>query len=211
VSQKLAFSFVRDDLGKQEVDVQGNPVRKAVIEVKAEGGYCLVPPSPPRCHPTGRLYQYVEGSPDLTHVPTITPEEREIIIGSARSLSQGQEPKQPVHRRPSKPKSASLDLPGRDFNARGCWADILMPHGWVMISNYGDETRWCRPGKDGSVSATINHHGSDRLHVFTSSTEFDQDGWYDKFGAYAKLNHGGDLRKAAQDLRRQGYGKQQGK
>jgi hypothetical protein len=140
-------------------------------------------------------------------VPTVTPEERGILLEAARSLNQWQEP-QPAQRPSPKPgKPAGLLRPGDDFNARGKWAEILTPHGWSFASEYGEETRWCRPGKGGGVSATTNHHGSDLLHVFSSNAApFEPDGWYGKFTAYTLLNHGGDFEKSARDLRERGYG-----
>jgi hypothetical protein len=207
VSQKLAFATAKDDFGQQALDALGNPIRKTLIEVKAEGGYCLIPPSPARCHPTCRLYQYVDGSADLTAVPTITPQERSIVLDAARSLNQWQEAK-PAPKRPQRSTNRGTLRPGDDFNARGKWADILTPYGWTFAGEYGEETRWCRPGKEGGVSATTNHAGSDLLHVFSSSTtHFEPDGWYSKFAAYSLLNHAGDFEEAARELREQGYGK----
>jgi putative DNA primase/helicase len=208
VSQKLAFAAAKDDFDQPALDAQGNPVRKTLIEMKAEGGYCLVPPSPPRVHPSGRLYQYAEGSADLTFVPTITAEERGVLLDAARSLNQWQETKPAQVRRQSPTNRGALSRPGDDFNARGKWADVLTPHGWTFAGEYGDETRWCRPGKDGGVSATTNHGGCDLLHVFSSNADpFEADRWYTKFAAYALLNHGGDFEEAARDLRGQGYGR----
>jgi hypothetical protein len=208
VSQKLAFAAAKDDFGQTALDPQGNPVRKTLIEVKAEGGYCLVPPSPPRCHPNCRLYRYAEGSADLTALPTITPEERGILLDAARALNQWQEDKPLPRRSQNLGVSKVLSRPGDDFNARGKWADVLTPHGWTFVCDYGEETRWCRPGKGGGVSATTNHHGSDLLHVFSSSTDhFEADRSYTKFAAYALLNHGGNFQEAARDLREQGYGR----
>jgi putative DNA primase/helicase len=99
-------------------------------------------------------------------------------------------------------------LPGDDFNVRAKWEDILAKHGWTYAGEYGEETRWCRPGKDFGISATTNHQGSDLLHVFTSSAPpFEPGSTYSKFSAYTLLNHGGDFKEAARDLREQGYGK----
>jgi putative DNA primase/helicase len=208
VSQKLAFAPAKDDFGHAAIDPQGNTVRKTLIEVKAEGGYCLIPPSPSRCHPTCRLYQYAGGSLDLTAVPTITPEERNILLDAARSLNQLQETTTAEKRPQIVKKNGTSSRPGDDFNARANWADILTPHGWTLTDNHGDETRWCRPGKDGGVSATTNHHGCDLLHVFSSNAEhFESERWYSKFSAYALLNHEGNFEEAARDLREQGYGK----
>jgi hypothetical protein len=77
----------------------------------------------------------------------------------------------------------------------------------MQAGGYGDETRWTRPGKDHGVSAVTNHNGNNVLHVFTSSASpLEAEGNYGKFHAYTVLNHGGDFKAAAADLRKQGYG-----
>jgi P4 family phage/plasmid primase-like protien len=66
------------------------------------------------------------------------------------------------------------------------------------------------PGKDsGEHSATTGRKGvgsEDRLYVFSDATEFTQNEPYNKFAAYALLNHGGDFAAATRDLRSQGFG-----
>jgi putative DNA primase/helicase len=97
--------------------------------------------------------------------------------------------------------------PGDDFAARVDWADILQPAGWRYVRQHGGTRYWRRPGKDTvGISATTNALGTDRLHVFTTSTEFDTTS-YSKLGAYAVLEHGGDLRAAAKKLQGDGYGR----
>ncbi|MBM4072794.1 MAG: hypothetical protein FJ271_28285 [Planctomycetes bacterium] len=207
VSQKLAFAPAVDEFGHPALDSHGRPIKKATVEAKAEGGYCLIPPSPPRCHPTGRLYRYAEGSSELTAVPTITPTERNILLDAARSLNRWSEPTPVQQRTKCRRNNNAQTLPGNDFNTRADWDDILPKHGWICVGTYGDETRWCRPGKDGGVSATSNHGGSGLLHVFSSNAEpFEAERSYSKFSAYALLEHGGDFVAAARDLRKQGYG-----
>jgi hypothetical protein len=208
VSQKLAFASAADDFGQAAIDAQGKPIRKTLIEVKAEGGYCLIPPSPARCHPSCRLYRYAEGGPDLTAVPTITPDERAILLDVARSLNAWQEPEPVKRHSKSLAKREALSRPGDDFNARGDWADVLPQHGWTFAGEYGEEARWCRPGKSGGVSATTNHGGCGLLHVFSCNAEpFEADRWYTKFSAYALLNHDGNFEEAARALRQEGYGR----
>ncbi len=208
-SQKLAFAAATDDSGHAVFDLQGQPVRKTLIELKGEGGYCLIPPSPSRCHPTGRLYRYVHDKLDLTRVPTITPEERAILLDAARSFNQWKDPKPSPKSKPMPTRPSDLSRPGDDYNARATWDDLLSSHGWTRGSVHGDETRWCRPGKDGGVSATTNHNGSDLLHVFSSSASpFEADQTYSKFAAYAMLNHDGNFTEASRALRKMGYGTQ---
>jgi hypothetical protein len=207
VSQKLACAVATDESGHTAVERSGRPVCRTLIEVKAEGGYCLIPPSPPRCHPSCRLYRYAESSPELTAVPTITPAERQILLDAARALNQYQEPAHVSATAKARRKNTGVLLPGNDFNARASWHEVLTPHGWTLVGSYGDEERWCRPGKDGCVSATTNHNGCGLLHVFTSNAPcLDADRGYAKFSAYAFLNHHGDFKAAARDLEEQGYG-----
>ena len=97
--------------------------------------------------------------------------------------------------------------PGDDFTAATNWDDLLLADGWTPLSRVGDEYRWARPGKTSGVGATVNHLGTDRLKVFTSSVPgLDDEGTYDRFGYYAATRHGGDLAAAARDLAGQGYG-----
>jgi hypothetical protein len=75
--------------------------------------------------------------------------------------------------------------PGDDFNQRAKWTDVLEPHGWTHVYQKGDVDHWAKPGKQHrGWSATSNHGGSDLLYVFTTSTEFDSERSYSKFGAY---------------------------
>lgn len=70
---------------------------------------------------------------------------------------------------------------------------------------WGQLSYWRRPGKTTGVSATTNVHDSDLLWVFSSSTAFTPARSYDRFGAYAVLDHGGDHAAAA--LAARGYGR----
>jgi hypothetical protein len=74
----------------------------------------------------------------------------------------------------------------------------------------GSTWYWRRPGKDsGEHSASTGRKGlgsEDRLYVFSDATEFDPNTPYNKFAAYAVLNHGGDFAAATRDLRANGFG-----
>jgi hypothetical protein len=95
---------------------------------------------------------------------------------------------------------------GDDYNARTTWDQILTPLGWKKGYMQGEKTTWIRPGKDFGISATTNYQGNDKLMVFSTSTSFDAERSYDKFGALTHLQYGGDFKKAATALREQGYG-----
>ena len=107
---------------------------------------------------------------------------------------------------PKSSKPIAGDRPGDDYNAKSSWSEVLV--GWTELYTKGGLTYWTRPGKKFGISATtgLRPCGSDLLHVFTSSTEFDEGKNYDKFGAYTLLNHSGDFTEAAKALGRAGYG-----
>src|SRR5699024_4692542 len=88
------------------------------------------------------------------------------------------------------------------------WTDILTPHGWTELFRTGNTRYWRRPGKRLGISATTGHaEDRDRLYVFSTSTEFESETPYTKFGAYALLEHGTDYKAAARALSTAGYGR----
>ncbi len=97
--------------------------------------------------------------------------------------------------------------PGDDYAAKTSWSDILGDAGWRYAYSRGQVEYWRRPGKsDGGISATVNALGTDRLRIFTTATNFDTTS-YSKLGAYAVLEHDGDLKAAAKALQVQGFGR----
>jgi hypothetical protein len=202
--QKLACAAAVDAAGGQ-----GQPKKVTLIELKGAGGYCLVPPSPRRCHPRNRLYRLVEGSPPLTHVPVISPEERAILLEEARAFNRWTEPAAVRVLRPVRAVRSGGQRPGDDFERRVNWADILEPHGWVMAGRRGEIEDWRRPGKDHGISATVNYGDAGLFYAFSTNADpFEEGRGYSKSHAYAVLNHGGDFVKAARALKAEGYGPQ---
>jgi hypothetical protein len=179
---------------------------KTLIEVKGEGGYCLAPPSPGRCHPTGRPYEFVGGT-DLTAVPTITPGERAVLLDAARGQNCWEEPERPRYAPRARAAGAGV-RPGEDFDLRADWDEVLAPHGWQWAGRTGETDYWSRPGKGTGTSATTNHDGTDRLYVFsTDAPPFEEGRYYTKFAAYTLLEHAGDFAAAARALAQDGYGR----
>jgi hypothetical protein len=178
---------------------------KTLIETRSEGGYIIIAPSEGNVHETGRPYVLERGS--LKTIVTLTPEERRDLLALARTFDRM--PEEESQRREafaSHEGRQHAGRPGDDFSQRTSWDDVLSPHGWRAVRRIGDETFWRRPGKDRGQSATTNYRGSDLLYVFSSSTEFEPERGYNRFSAYAILEHNGDWRAASTELRRQGYG-----
>lgn len=101
------------------------------------------------------------------------------------------------------------ERPGDEFNRTADWYDILLPHGWQWARNHGDTSYLRRPGKtSGGHSATLRH-STQRLWVFSEEAQpFEAFKLYDKFSAYATLEHHGDFGAAARALAAKGYGTQ---
>ncbi len=145
---------------------------KAGVDVQGTGKYVLAPPSE-----TTGPYEWVAMLPMADAPPELL---AEIAI----------------------PEGVVTDQrPGDRFNAEHTWADVLEPYGWrVEYEDADGVAYWTRPGKDEGVSATTNYQGSDLMWVFSTSTDFEADRSYDRFGAMAVMEHGGDLEAAGKAL-----------
>jgi RecA-superfamily ATPases implicated in signal transduction len=180
---------------------------KPLIETKGEGGFTIIAPSHGKVHPTGKPWALVAGG--FATIATISAEEHQALHDMARTFDQ-----MPT-RSVAPPKSCAPAIgddvrPGDDLNARTTWADVLEPEGWTAVYTRGDTTYWRRPGKTApGISATTGHAGTDLLWVFTSSTIFEPERSYDRFGAFAALHHDGDVAAAARALAEEGYGRQE--
>jgi hypothetical protein len=183
-------------------DGQGQMKVATLIETRGEGGYALIPPSLATCHQLNRPYVVSQG--DLANIPTITEDERDILLKCARALNEYVEPERVYT--PRQETAPTGERPGDRYAANVSWDDILLPHGWTVAYRKGETTFWKRPGKQGrGISATAGHCG-DHLYVFSSNAHpFEPMRAYRKFTAYALLNAGGDFSKAATIVARQGY------
>lgn len=179
---------------------------KVLIETRGQGGFTVVAPSSGRTHPTGRSWERINGDP--TTIPTLTVEEYGLLHAVLSTLDQMPPRNDPATATTPAAPNAGL-RPGDDFNNRATWDQILTPHGWTLAWSRGRLLRgWTRPGKNtkDGISATTGRNDGDNLYVFSTSTEFEPETAYSKFGAYALLNHGGDHSAAAQALAAEGYG-----
>ncbi|HZA25203.1 MAG TPA: bifunctional DNA primase/polymerase, partial [Dehalococcoidia bacterium] len=107
---------------------------KVLIETRGEGGFIITAPSFGDVHPSGQPYRLLQGA--FGTIATITPKERAGLFELARTFDQM--PKQTVQERPPPRSETSGVRPGDDFNARGEWANILVPHGWRPVFQRGE-------------------------------------------------------------------------
>jgi hypothetical protein len=179
----------------------GEPKVKTLIELTT---FAILAPSNGSTHPSGGAYVRLSGG--FPTIASYVAHERDALLTLARSFDAMPLPEAA----PARPAARSVpgvdERPGDDYNRRAAWSEILSD--WTHVGERNGVIYLRRPGKDRGISATINARGTDRLHVFTSSTTFDPDQSYSKFGAFAVLHHGGDHKRAALALVRDGYGDQ---
>ncbi|NUW33423.1 bifunctional DNA primase/polymerase [Nonomuraea sp. SMC257] len=187
---------------------------KVLIETRGEGGFVVVAPSAGRTHPSGAAWTLISGG--FATIATITPAERDALHHLAGALDQMPADEQPVEALPfTQPARVDDDgsvRPGDDFNERATWDDIIGVRGWTRVhTDTAGTSYWRRPGKARGISATTGRGGMDNLYVFSTSTEFEAERPYDKFGAYTLLTQGSTspaaISSAAKDLAGQGYGR----
>ncbi|MGI5178654.1 AAA family ATPase [Dactylosporangium sp. CA-152071] len=219
-NQKLARRPAADDeLTTDEQSVRADRPDvvfwRVLAETRGEGGYVVVAPSHGPVHPSGEAWTIVAGQPGT--VPTISGDEREQLFRLVRLLDEHPTPPDPVaatvpgpFAAPARPTGPDGHLSPGDALEAVDWGDQLLlgGAGWHRVAGQpGSYSTWRRPGKNLGISATTGTDPArDRLYVFSSSTPFETETPYTKFGAYAQLHHDGDHKAAAQQLQRLGYG-----
>lgn len=196
-SKKLAQRWVIDKAtSEMVVNERGKPEPDTLIESKAEGGYCLCPPSPG--------YERIQGT--LLDIPTISYECHQLLVSIAQTFHSAVET--PTEKnQPQKGRKSNALSPGDDFNKRGDHQKLLEKHGWALTQTSGEIQYWKRPGTDNAWSATWNYI-EDRFYAFSTNAVFDEKKTYHKFAMYAVLECDGDFKLAAKRLAAEGYGAQ---
>lgn len=193
-------------------ELANNPKQKTQLlaESRGEGGFVVVAPSFGRTHETGNSWELTSGG--IPHIATIEIEERDRLWSIIQLLDTVPQAPELATQQPSKILGSRAGTrPGDDYCQRETWENILQPHGWTRAYRMGNGYAWRKPGKNSAgISATTGQSidGIDRLFVFSTSTEFESERPYNKFAAYALLEHANDFTAAARDLATQGYGTQ---
>lgn len=177
--------------------------KKTLIETRGEHNFI-------KCAPSEK-YELEQG--ELVNIPTVTIEQREVMLMAARNCNQLKEEKQnipPTSERTSARQNGTL-RPGDDYNQRGNIRELLEAEGWKYSYTTPDgKERWTRPGKKKGVSGDLKimEDGAQVFFVFTSSTQFEQNKAYTPYQMYTLLKCNGDYKEAARQLRAAGYGEQ---
>lgn len=168
--------------------------KEVLIETRGEGGYVIAPPAPG--------YKYIQGEPGK--IPTITPEEREVLFSIAKSFTEIAEP-EPKVKTETTYQATGLS-PFEDYNHRGDVVGLLESKGWRVVNQSGQRINLLRPGQTDSKSSGNFHTGLKVLRVFSSSTEFNPDKGYSPAQVFSLLECNEDNKLTYKRLLELGYG-----
>jgi replicative DNA helicase len=192
------FEIERGGLAEKAKKASENDKQRVLIETRGQGGYVIAPPTPG--------YTYLQGNP--CNIPTITPEEREVIFSISQSFDELVEEVKPKVSTTSATASSSTELsPFEDYNLRGDVVTLLDSKGWKAINQQGQRINLLRPGKTDSKTSGNFHTGLRVLRVFSSSTEFNPEKGYNPSQVFSLLECSGDNTIAYRKLLDLGYGK----
>ena len=170
--------------------------REVLVETRGEGGYVIAPPTPG--------YKYIQGDTDT--IPTIPPEDRDILFSIAKSFNELEEIKPKVNITPSATYSSSGLTPWEDYNQRGDVLALLESKGWRVLNQTGQRINILRPGSTDSKTSGNYHTGLKVLRVFSSSTEFNPDKGYSPAQVFSLLECNEDSKLTYRRLLELGYG-----
>lgn len=190
-SVKLAQRHTTDE------ERSANPADRVrvLIETRGEGGQIVVAPTPG--------YRFLSG--DLSSIPTIEPEEREVLISCARMLNEYfvEQPKPYVESHKTTGEGLS---PGDDYNQRGDVVALLEHHGWTRVQHVNNRMYLRRPGQTTALTSGNFDYDVRWFSVFTTSTIFEPEKAYKPWHVFAMLECNGDYGLAARKLYDMGYG-----
>jgi len=178
--------------------------RKVKIETRGEGSGFIAAPS------VG--YTWMQG--DLRNLSVLTMEEHATLIDAAASFTEDtseydasvmEATKRNYPARLSPRTTDEPERPGDRYNYENGQEEVLAlleKHGWTIGRDFGGKVSVLRPGEPTSNSSgNVSEDGTlvvfstnaQPFEAYTSSTPR----WYDPFGVYATLEHGGDLSASA--------------
>jgi len=170
---------------------------RVLVETRGEGGYVVAPETPG--------YSYVKGDPGS--IPTITPEQRAVILSIGRSFNETPAQERPIAKDTASANYSATGLtPYEDYNSRGDVVALLEAKGWRVVSQTGQRINLLRPGTTDSKTSGNFHTGLRVLRVFSSSTEFETDKGYSSSQVYCLLECNGDTKLTYRRLLELGYG-----
>lgn len=187
-NQKLA----RRASTAQELSAAPDDKVKVLIETRGNGGYVVAPPTP--------NYEIIQKNMP----PTITPEQRHILLNIARSYNELLQ-EAPAQRQTSTSATRFARNPFQDYNERGDVEGLIQSHGWRYLYERNGRRYYTRPGKDKGVSGDWWPEKG-WFTVLSTSTMFETGKAYRPAAVYCLLECGDDWSRCASQLLAAGYG-----
>jgi hypothetical protein len=167
-------------LAQLEVPSQPGVVRLQVLAVvHGEGSWTILPDLPAGFGDFDDAYEWI--GRNLIHVPTLTEDERQLLLESASCLNAWVNP------------STIYAPAGFDgFDSSVTWEKILAPLGWAKTKEFGEVALWRSPGRIKPGYCAVSGIGLDGELLYVIGTEEA----YTKFGAFASFYFDRDPEKA---------------
>jgi hypothetical protein len=180
----------------QRVLLDANKKPKTLIEIKGEGGYAIINPTP--------KYDLIQG--DFLNLQTISNSEFNSVIEICKKFNLVNEAIQ-EHKPKQKTDYVSLDdtTAWDDYNNRHSALEILQQYGW-------------KEGRQTSRGLEVKHFSTDKgksgilnptqtaVFVHSESTPLPTGRWHTAYSIFCYYEHNGDFSNAAKDLISKGYG-----
>lgn len=193
-SGKLANRYAT----QEELDKAPTAKVYVLIEIKAEGGYCVAPPT------SGYRYLSEQQIPQV-----ITQEQKELLLTLAKGFNEVVEEKIDTPKRiKNYDQGKFIQSPFEDYNRRGDVVEELRLKGWTFVKQQGDRVHLKRPGDTQSKSSGNWHNEHGTFICFSTSTQFDEMKAYSASAVFCKLNCNDDWSACAKMLLDKGFGKE---
>lgn len=171
-----------------------------LLETRGEKGYIASFP--------GKGYEVIQNK--FRDIPSISKEERELILSSAREFDE-------TIKKASIPSSSLKNIfnikrdstaltSWEDFDKRGHIPDILNEAGWTKVSEDPEREYWKRPGQSSTRYSGNYLKSLGCFKSFSSSTVLEPEKAYYPYALYAMLIHNGSFPAASKQLYDLGYG-----
>ena len=183
------------DVGNKElayVPADNTTGRLVAIETKGEGGYAVMAPSYcPNASKNGcppKPYKVIQG--DFADLPTLSDEETQRLLDSARSLNLAPIPKQKMKAAPLPPRNGAGGVIGA-FNDKYPVGVLLERHGYTPVGE-----RYLAPDSTSGQAGVYIFPDSGCCYSHHANDVLNNGHRHDAFSVFCLLEHGGDVRVA---------------
>jgi hypothetical protein len=179
---------------EEEKKINPKDKERTLFETRGEKGYFLFFPSP--------KYEVIQGN--IENIPEITPEEREILLSTARSFNKCLKEFIPPKYKPDTHYTGLS--PFEDYNKRTDVVALLNKYGWTIAYTKGSKTFLKRPGDTKATQSANFDSDKNWFTVFSTSTDFEIQTPYLPYAVYAVLECNKDFTIASKKLYDEGFG-----